>query len=409
LPFAGLRVVDFTSFWAGPSATNLLAALGADVVHVESIQHPDGYRFITMRTTDLPEHWWERSVGFQSENWNKRGITLDLHQEEGRERFLDLVALADVVVENYAPRVLDNVGISVASIHARNPEAVVLRMPAFGLAGPWRDRTGFASTMEAASGIAWMTGYADGPPTTLRAPLDPASGMHAVFAVISALYERTRSGRGHVLEVPMIECALNLASELVIEQSAYGTSLRRDGNRGPGAAPQGVYACRGEEEWLAIAVEADDQWRALRKALDEPEWSADPTYDSAGGRRRAHDAIDGALGAWAATVDVHTAVELLLGHGVPAAPVVDGLTLLANPQLQFRGYFESIDSPLLGRHHVRSLPFRFSSRTEPWIRRPAPTLGEHTREVLAEYLGLDDTALDRLEADEVIGTRPKGV
>jgi crotonobetainyl-CoA:carnitine CoA-transferase CaiB-like acyl-CoA transferase len=207
----------------------------------------------------------------------------------------------------------------------------------------------------------------------------------------------------------MIEVALNVAAELTIEHSAFGASLHRDGNRGPFAAPQGVYACRGEEQWVAVAVADDDQWVGLRKALGEPEWVCAAELETAGGRRRAHDEIDAHLRAWASGVELERAVAMLLEHGVPAAPVVDGLNLLDNEQLRHRGYYEPIDSALLGRHLVRSLPFRFSSHDEPWIRMPAPTLGEHNRAVLSELLGFDADALDRLEELGITGTQPMGL
>ena len=409
LPFEGIRVLDFTSFWAGPCATQMLAALGADVIHIESVQHPDGYRFISLRTTDLPELWWERSVGFQQENWNKRGITLNVADDDGRELLLRLVEHADAFVENYSPRVLDNFGITAGVLRERNPSAVVMRMPAFGLTGPWRDRTAFASTIEAASGLAWNTGYADGPPTTLRGPLDPISGMHASFALIAALYERHESGSGHFIEAPMIEPAVNIAAELVIELSAYDATLLRDGNRGPNAAPQGVYPCRGEEQWLALAVADDDQWAALCKAMGAPDWATLHCFGTAEGRRRADAEIDRHIREWARELTLDEAVNLLLDHGVPAGAVVDGLELLENEQLRFRHYYETIDTPLLGHHLVRSLPFRFASRNEPWIRSAAPTLGEHTRGVLAELLELGTEDMDRLEAGGIIGTRPAGL
>jgi crotonobetainyl-CoA:carnitine CoA-transferase CaiB-like acyl-CoA transferase len=408
LPFGGLRVVDFTSFWAGPSATKVLAALGAEVVHVESVQHPDGYRFVTMRSSALPPKWWEHSVGFQQENLNKKGVTLDVGQPEGRDLLLRLVEHADVFVENYAPRVLQNFGITTDLLKKRNPSAVIVRMPAFGLTGPWRDRTGFASTMEALTGLAWLTGYEDGPPVTLRGPLDPMSGMHACFALISALVHRSATGTGHVIECPMVEVALNVAAELQIEYSAYGAKLTRAGNRGPFAAPQGAYRCRGEDDWLALAVATDAQWDGLCRAIGKPEWAEEQAFGDGAGRRSAHDEIDRGIASWAADQDLLAAVDLLLKHGVPAAPVVDGLELLSNPQLSARGYFEAIDSELLGQHRVASLPFRLDSYEEGWVRGPAPHLGQHNRQVLSEWLGVDDSELVALEERRVIGTQPLG-
>ena len=409
LPLEGVRIVDATAFWAGPSATHVLALLGADVIHVESIQHPDGMRLTFTGNLPSIEAWWESSSGFQLSNVNKRGITLDLDHSEGRELFLALVARSDAIVENFSPRVLDNFGITWDSVHAVNGRAVMMRMPAFGLDGPWRDRTGFAQNMEQATGMAWITGFGDGGPVIPRGACDPIAGMHAAFALLAVLAERDRTGHGHFVESTMVEAALNVAAEVVIEHSAFGVSLTRNGNRGPVAAPQGLYACRGEEHWLALAVATDEHWSALRALLGDPLWAQTKSFATATGRRHGHDLIDKHLGEWATEHDVEDAVEGLIAHGIPAARVVDPIELLDNPQLRARGMIEPIDSPLLGHHETLSLPFRFASRAEPWTRHPAPTLGQHNREVLTGLVGLDDADLERLEREAVIGREPIGV
>jgi crotonobetainyl-CoA:carnitine CoA-transferase CaiB-like acyl-CoA transferase len=407
LPLEGLRVIDLTTFWAGPVATQLLGTLGADVIHVESVQRPDGYRFIRMAEGPLPDDWWERSTGFHAVNTNKRGITLDLSREEGRELLLQLVDHADVFVENYAPRVLHNLGLSVEELRERNPSMIVTRMPGYGLSGPWREWSAFASTIEAASGLAWRCGYRDGPPITLRGPADPIAGIHAAFAILAALRERGRTGKGCAIEASMIEAALNVAAEVVLEHSAHGAVLPRLGNRGPGA-PQGIYACRGDEQWLAVAVVDDEQWAGLRKALGDPAWARDPEFDADAGRRRRHDELDAHLAAWAAGQDRDQAVELLVELGVPVAPVVAGRDLLANEQLRARGAYEALPSDVLVDHVMATIPFSFRSRRTPWTVRTAPRLGEHNREVLGDLLGLTDEQIDELERDEIIGNRPKG-
>jgi len=258
------------------------------------------------------------------------------------------------------------------------------------------------------SGMAWMTGFADGPPMIPRGPCDPLAGMHAAFSLIAALEERERSGRGHFVEVTMVEAALNMAAELVIEHSAYGTSLMRDGNRGPVAAPQGLYRCRGTEQWLALAVATDDQWVALTAALGDSEWAASPELSGSAGRRAAHDRIDQHLTQWTAGRDVETVVEDLVSRGIPAARVVEGDRVLECPQLRARGFVETIEHRLVGDHEVDGVPFRLSSHPGPWFHHAAPMLGEHNGEVFRTVLGLSDEELDRLAADNVIGTRLGG-
>ena len=173
------------------------------------------------------------------------------------------MAAADAAVENFSPRVMDNLGLVYDELAALNPRLIMVRMPAFGLDGPWRDRVGFAQTMEQLTGMAWLTGFADGPPVIPRGPCDPLAGLHALVALLVALEHRARTGRGQLIEATMVEAALNAAAEMVLEHGAYGTHLARDGNRGPVGAPQNLYACRGDDRWLALAVTSDAQWRAL--------------------------------------------------------------------------------------------------------------------------------------------------
>ena len=407
LPFAGLRVLDFTMFWAGPFVGHFLAALGADVIKVESIQRPDGIR---VASTQRPaaERWWEWSALFHGINAGKRGITLDLSRPRGLALARALIAKADALVENFSPRVLDNLGLRYEELARDNPRLVMVRMPAFGLNGPWRDRTGFAQTMEQISGLAWVTGFADGPPVIPRGPCDPLAGMHAAFALLVALEHRRRTGEGQLVESTMVEAALNAAADQVLEWQAYGRLLARDGNRGPVAAPQNVYACRGEEQWLALAVVTDEQWRAFVDLLGQPIWAADPGLATRAGRRARHDAIDVELTRWCAGRERDALVGQLLARGIPAAPVLHPRSAAANPQMRARGFFESEAHPVTGTHELPGLPMRFSD-VERCYRCPAPTLGQHTEEVLRELLGLGDDAIAELRAEGIVGERPAGV
>ena len=225
-------------------------------------------------------------------NVGKQAITLDLARPEGVETFERLALTADVLVENYTPRVMEQFGLGWERLHEINPDLIMVRMPAFGLDGPWRDRTGFAQTMECLTGMAWLTGFADGPPVLVRGACDPLAGMHSVIATLLALIERDRSGGGRLVETAMVEAALNAAAEQVVEFGATGELLQRDGNRGPVAAPQGVYPCAGEDRWVAIAVTTDGQWRSLCSVLGNPTWTDEDALADAEGRRRLHDRID---------------------------------------------------------------------------------------------------------------------
>jgi crotonobetainyl-CoA:carnitine CoA-transferase CaiB-like acyl-CoA transferase len=408
LAMADVKVLDLTCWWAGPAATALFGYLGADVIHVESIQRIDGMRPAAAGYFMAMPQWWERSGFFLDINVNKRGLTLNLADPRGVDLAKQLIAWADVVVENYTPRVIDNWGLGWDVVHATNPRAVMVRMPAYGLDGPWRDRVGFAQTMEAMSGLAWVTGLPDGPPMLPRGPCDPSGAMHAAFAIQVALAEVAERGEGVLVEAPLIESALNIAAEQVIEHSFSGTLLGRAANRTPGIAPQGVYPCRGEERWLAISVATDAQWAGLRSALGEPSWMAGSGLDSYEGRREAADAVDEHLAGWAAGEDVAAAVERLIAHGVPAGEVTDFRTISTHPLFNARGFFETCEHPVAGTHQMPGLPLRWEG-IDRWIRTPAPTLGQHNTEILSGLLHLDEAAIAELTTAEVIGEWPTGV
>ena len=408
LPLEGLRIVDLTAFWAGPAATHLLAAFGADVVKVESIQRPDGIRYSGGMRKDVDD-WWEYGWVFQAMNTNKRSVTLDLGSEDGRRLFTELATGADVVIENFSPRVMDHFGLTADVLLRINPKLVVARMPAFGLEGPWRDRVGFAPTMEQIAGLAWVTGLPDAPPVTPRGACDPLAGVHAAFAVLAALHFAERTGSGQQVELPMIETVLNVTAIQPIEAEVFGITLSRRGNRGHGPAIQNIYRCAGEDDdWIAVAVHDDVQWRALVELMERPSW-CDESLSTVAGRRERADEIDGRLRDWFAGQPLDSAVQLLAGAGIPAAPVVSPSLVTDNPQLRERGFFESLDHPSTGAGLYPTPPFAALAGQHRWLRRPPPRLGEHNGEVLRERCGLTEAELARLATSEVIGTRPKGV
>jgi crotonobetainyl-CoA:carnitine CoA-transferase CaiB-like acyl-CoA transferase len=401
LPFAGLRVIDLTAFWAGPFATALLAALGADVLKIESIQRPDGMRFANaVRNQEM----WEWSPIFHGANLGKRGVTLRLDREPGLALLKRLVAEADVLIESFSVRVMENFGLSWELLRAWNPRLVWLRIPAWGLDGPWRDRPGFAMNVEQVSGLAWNSGYTDLP--MVVNVCDPLGGLHAVFALAMALEHRRRTDEGQLVEVPLVEPGLNIAAEQVIEYSAYGELLARSGNRGPAAAPQGVYACSGSRQYLALAVANDRQWRALRGLLGDPAWARAAALESAAGRRTAHDLIDEQLRTWLAERERGPVLAALLAAGVPASPVINAHDVMPNPQLEHRRFYQLLKHPRTGEMRYPGLPMRFSALGPDWHRRPAPTLGQHNDEILGGELDLGDDELARLRAEEIIGDRP---
>jgi crotonobetainyl-CoA:carnitine CoA-transferase CaiB-like acyl-CoA transferase len=368
-PFTGVRVLDFTAFWSGPFATAWWSAMGAEVIKVESVQRPDGIRFsAAVRPKDDPR-FYELSGLFNATNLGKRGVTLDLGQPEGLALAKRLIERADIVCENFTPRVMDGFGLDYDAMRAIRPEVIVLRLPAFGLEGPWRDRPGFAQTMEQITGMAWLTGYEGGPPIIPGGFVDPAVGVHAAIALVAALEQRDRTGEGQLVEMPMIEVAAAMTAEQVAEYSAYGALL---GRRGEG----GVYRCEGDgEQWVAVGLASDP--------LPPEERTA-----------------------WCGERPPEQAAKELLDAGIPAAAMVPAFMTLDDPQLRARGYFEPVEHPLVGEQEYPGWPMRFSAGPDRFWREPAPLLGQHNEEVLGGELGVGEDELARLRDRHVIGDAP---
>ena len=366
-PLAGINVVDFTAFWAGPVSTAWLAAMGADVIKVEAIQRPDGIRFSAALRPDQDPLFYEKSVLFHASNLGKRGITLDLGHPDGLDIVKRLVARADVIVENFTPRVLEQFGLDYEVARAIRPDIVMVRMPAFGLSGPWRNRPGFAQTMEQLTGMAWATGYEGGPPIIPGGMVDPMVGAHAALATVAALEHRERTGEGQLVEVPLVEVATAVTADQVIRYSIDKTLVDR---RGAG----GVYQTLGDDDWVAV---------------DRHEDPLSPVERAA----------------WCETRTAEDAASDLRAQGIAAQAMVRGYETLADPQMQARGFFEPIDNPLVGRQEYPSWPMRMSAGPPRFWTGRAPTLGEHNEEVLRE-IGVTDEEIERLRDERVIGNTP---
>jgi crotonobetainyl-CoA:carnitine CoA-transferase CaiB-like acyl-CoA transferase len=410
LPLSGLRVLDMTTFWAGPSCTHALAMLGADVIHLESTPRPDGTRLIAGIPATV-DRWWDRSPIFSALNTNKRGLTLNFQTDRGKELLRKLIPTCDVIVENFTPRVIDQIGLDFDSVLALRPDAIMLRMPGFGLDGPWRDNPAFAYIIEDATGLSWLTGYPDRNPYEPYSVGDPNAGVHALNALLIALEHRRRTGRGVLIEAAMADAALNIAAEQVIERSAYGTLLQRLGNRSPVIAPQNTYQSAGVDEfgredcWVAISVATDEQWAALVDAIGRPGWATDPTLSDVAGRRLHHGLIDEGLADWCLPQSGDVIVETLWTAGVPVAKVMQPHRQTELAQLSHRGFFEQVGHPINPAAPHSTLPVRLAQGPDRFHRHPAPLLGEHNHELLHE-IGLTDEEIATLEDEDVIGTAP---
>ncbi|MGV0851369.1 CaiB/BaiF CoA transferase family protein [Mycolicibacterium phlei] len=410
LPLAGIRVLDLTSLFAGPFFTRILGMLGAEVIHLESIGRPDLYRMYSLRQVGKEPQWQEWVPNFAGNNTNKKGLTLDLRADRGRELFLRLVSTCDVVVENFSARVMDNLRLGYDVLRSHRPDLIMVRMPGFGLDGPWRDVPAFAPIIEDASGITWLTGYPDEKPQEAQSVGDPNAALHALAGTLIALLHRRHTGAGTVVEAPMIGAALNIAAEQVLEYSASGRLMMRDGNRGPAAAPQGLYLSASIDEfgrrdsWVAIAVETDEQWSALRGVI--PDVDPDGELNDIEARRGRHDAIDATIADWCATRSADDIVAQLWSAGVPVGKVIPPHRQPEVPQLQARGFFETVDHPVLGPSRYDTFAARFSAGPAHYNREPSPTMGQHNADLLAE-IGCGADELAELEAQGIIGTEPR--
>lgn len=402
LPFAGLKVFDLSTFWAGAYLTCYLGAFGADVIKVESIQRPDGHRYSGSLLRE-GDDWYERGPLWQGTNLNKRDITLDLTSATGRELALRLAAEADVVVENFSPRVVEQFGLDYDSIVRLNPGVIMVRMPGFGLEGPWRDYVGWALNIEQVSGMSAATGYAEGPPCNLQGPADPIAGVHACVALLAALEHRRSTGAGQLIEVAQIEVGAAVTAEPVIEYSLTGSVRPREGNRHRCYA-QGVYTTSNADEWVALSVRDDADWRAVLDAIDRSDLCGDPRFATAAARRENHDDFDEVLTSWTCGRTAAEVVATFGRRGVPAERLLPADQMYDVEQLDARDFYQDLDHSITGRHRFPGWPFRISPGPAHQHRTAAPTLGQHNSEVLAA-LGLSEQEIDALREQRVIGER----
>lgn len=412
LPFEGVRIADFTAFWAGPIITHYFAMLGADVIHIESATRPDGYRATTLKY-DMSDGWWEASPNFSATNTNKRDLAVDMSTPEGREIAKALIARCDVVVDNFSTRVMGQWGLDYESLKALKPDLIVVRAPGFGLSGPWVDRVAYATTIEQSSGAAWMTGYADDRPELASGAMDPIAGIHAAFAVQLALEHRHRTGEGVLMEVPQFTTGINVCAEQVLEYSSTGRILGRVGNRSWTIAPQGSYRVRDaerpfpdvpEDDWVAISVEDEVQWLALCAVIGADDLANDTSLRTVAGRREEHDRIDEAISAWTRPRAASEVVEAMTSAGVPCAHWAQVHEQAVLPQVVNRKLYETVDHPALGPLTIIGCPVQFEHGPERMHRRRAPLLGEHNHDILLE-LGFKPEQIDDLESRAVIGTK----
>ncbi|MDI9933692.1 CoA transferase [Rhodococcus sp. IEGM 1354] len=406
-PLAGVRVLDFGSFQAGPLATRNLSSYGADVIKVESVTRPDLMRFAGPLPT-APDPW-ERGASFTATNWGKRSVTADLKDAEGHEIVERLVASSDLVIENFSPRVMEKVGFDVDGIRRLQPDAIVMRLPAWGLTGPWKDLPGFTYSADATSGLSDMTGYPEGEPLLTSTAYDPIAADMSTFVALAALRRKLSTGRGAAVEVSLCDVAPQTTAQGVIASSRTGERIERRGNDAPGISPQGMYRAS-DGAWVAVSIATDENWRALADVTGGAPWATATNRADLAGRLADRDLLDADLRDFVGNHESSELVERLHSVGVPAAIMQSGTEVLAHPAVVARGRNVDVVHLVNGSKEHLASPVRLSSQLNKAlaIPRPSPIFGEHNIEVLLE-LGYTDDDIQRLYKDGKIGGSPFGL
>ncbi|HVH19107.1 MAG TPA: CoA transferase [Myxococcota bacterium] len=398
---AGLRVLELGSGAAGPVATRYFVEHGAEVIRIESRRAPDFLRVLFL--TPDSKLGVDGSPMFLLLNPDKQSLAVDLTKPEGVALVRRLaLEWADVVSENFAPGPIERWGLDHASLSAERQGLVMTSACLFGQTGPQRHYPGFGGQGSAISGFNHLTGWPDreahGPAHTITDSLSP---RFVALGIAAALLEKRRSGRGRYLDLSQIEAAVYVQSEGIARASASGEVLCRHGNRDEHMAPHGVYPCRGDDRWIAIAAQDDTAWQRLRTELGDPVWARDPALDTAAGRLAHADALDAALAAWTREHDAPALAQQLQLAGVEAGIVAKERDVLDDPQLTHRGHFVPVAHPQLGTLLLERSGFRLSASPGGY-RRAGPCLGEHSEAILRDVLGLDDSEIARLTAQGVL-------
>src|SRR3990170_7114692 len=407
LPLAGVRVLDLTQVYAGPTCTRILADLGAEVIKIEGLKRIDITRNFCVGDNDAGDDFWNRMGYFIYRNAGKKSLTLDFNEPQAVELFKRLVPHADVVAESFTPRVMGQHGLDYQSLRQLKPDLIMISLSGYGQSGPWRDYSAYGTGLEPASGISSFTGYRGGEP--LRTGIsftDPFCGLMGAGAVLAALHYRHRTGKGQYIDLSEQEAAIPVGGYALMDYVLNGREPERIGNRSPWFAPQGCYPCRGDDSWLVLTIHDDAEWRAFCGAVGHPEWAEDERFAGVLDRHRHHDALDELIVGWTRQQDQMEAMHLLQGVGVTAATVLNPKQVLLDPHLRERGYFDMVEHGGAARPVPKQLGARFSA-FEAGARGPAPKLGEHQREGLPGLPGLSDDELAELQEAKAIGDTPE--
>jgi crotonobetainyl-CoA:carnitine CoA-transferase CaiB-like acyl-CoA transferase len=394
-PLAGIRVVDLTVVWAGPFSAMQLAHLGADVLKVESATRLETTRGLGPYADDVVGY--NRSGYFNQNNQGKRSVALNLKTERGKELLRDLIASADVVIDNMSAGALGRMGFPFETLVEINPRIVAVSMTGYGESGPYSGHTAYGSLIDALSGIATSNGPVRGGPTDLVMSLpDPMAGITTAIATLGALYRARATGEPVRVETAMFEACLAAFPWPVLFAGTTGGEVPVIQNRDEARSPHGAFRCRDEDSWVAISVRDDDAFAALAKVVDEPALATDPKFATLPARKLHEDELEAVVSRWTAQRTPAEAAGALRAGGVDAEVVATVGEVHAHPVLAARGFFPELDHVEIGPRRLPSVPW-VASRSPMSPRSASPALGQHTREVLAEVLGLTPEQLDELE------------
>ena len=399
LPLHGVRVIDLTWIIAGPTATRFLADFGADVVKVEHEQAIDPIRLGRPLVGDAPT--LNNSGFFNYVNRNKRSVLLNVRHPFGLDLLKRLIAVSDVVIENFSAGTLASWELDYPQLRELNAGVIYCSISGFGHTGRDREHTTWGPTAQALGGLTLTSGLPGKPPAGWGySYMDHTAGYSAAIAILAALHHRRRTGEGQHVDLSQVEAATVLNGPAVLDRTVNGRGWRREGlppgNRAwePALAPHNTYPCRGDDRWIAIAVAGEPEWEALVRAMDEPAWAREERFASNAARLANQDALDEGIAAWTAARDDYETMALLQASGVRAAVCQKpGDRVERDPQFAARGWWRPLPHAELGEHLHDGVAPRLSA-TPGALRTASPRIGEHTREVLAEALGLTEAEID---------------
>lgn len=410
-PLEGLRAVVFTQAWAGTFATQALSLMGAEVIQVEVRSRPDNWRggyaaVVPSALLALPTavHGWNCNPNYNSVNLNKETVTLDVASSQGARMIRQLIATADIVAENFAPRVMGNLGLDYASLTKIRPDVIMLSLSAYGATGPYCNFPGIGGTVEPMAGMSALMGYEGGPPMNSGNMVpDAVAGSYGAAALLIALHYRERTGRGQYIDLSMQEANMCFIADALMDYSANSRVRGRMGNHHPTIAPHNLYSCSGNDRWIAFSAATDAEFARLSTVANHQEWAADERFLSPSDRKRHEAELDELIAAWTATHDAFELEVILQRAGITAGAVRTANDLLVFQHVRERGVLEAVHHPEAGTHDQVTVPWRLS-RTPGTRVRYSPLFGEHSREVFHHLLATTDEEYEELEALGITGS-----